>query len=134
MLKIIQDKEKNIIAYVWKADWSFDGLQFLTPDEEEFQLGVMKHEKGHHIRAHCHKNIKNKQVGTNEMIYIVEGKISVTLYAVNQKELETFVLNSGDLILAVGGGHSFDMLEDTKMFEVKQGPYKGVENDKVFLE
>ena len=42
-------------------------------------------------------------------------------------------LQSGDLILLCGGGHSFEMLEDTSMIEVKQGPYAG-EGDKARFE
>ena len=34
-------------------------------------------------------------------------------------------LHSGDPILLCGGGHSFEMLEETSMIEVKQGPFAG---------
>lgn len=43
------------------------------------------------------------------------------------------VLGPGDVILLCGGGHSFKMLEDSSMIEVKQGPYAG-ENDKTRFE
>ena len=33
------------------------------------------------------------------------------------------ILNKGDVILLVNGGHGFEMLEKTEMIEVKQGPY-----------
>jgi len=42
-------------------------------------------------------------------------------------------LESGDLILLCGGGHSFEMLEETTMIEVKQGPYAG-DQDKTRFE
>ena len=29
----------------------------------------------------------------------------------------------GDIVLLLGGAHGFRMLEDTVLFEVKQGPY-----------
>jgi hypothetical protein len=35
--------------------------------------------------------------------------------------------------LLAAGGHGFEMLEDTEMFEIKQGPYAG-ENDKTRFE
>ena len=35
------------------------------------------------------------------------------------------ILTAGDLILLCGGGHSFEMLEETSMIEVKQGPFAG---------
>jgi len=32
-------------------------------------------------------------------------------------------VSAGDVVLMVGGGHGFRMLEDTLFLEVKQGPY-----------
>jgi len=43
------------------------------------------------------------------------------------------VLNQGDVALLAYGGHGFEMLEDSEMIEVKQGPYVG-EMDKVRFE
>jgi len=34
-------------------------------------------------------------------------------------------LGPGDVILLATGGHGFQMLEETEMIEVKQGPYVG---------
>jgi hypothetical protein len=34
-------------------------------------------------------------------------------------------LEPGDLLLNLIGGHSFDMLEETTLLEIKQGPYAG---------
>jgi len=39
--------------------------------------------------------------------------------------LESRVLEAGDVILLIKGGHGFEVLEDLEMFEVKQGPYAG---------
>jgi hypothetical protein len=39
-------------------------------------------------------------------------------------------MNMGDTILLIAGGHGFDILEDSKIIEVKQGPYEGAEQDK----
>lgn len=40
------------------------------------------------------------------------------------------VIGKGDLIVLLSGGHGFEILEDTKFFEVKQGPFIGTDNDK----
>ena len=40
-----------------------------------------------------------------------------------KKYLMSKILNKGDVILLVNGGHGFEMLEKTEMIEVKQGPY-----------
>ena len=39
--------------------------------------------------------------------------------------MESEILRTGDIILLASGGHGFTMLEETEMFEVKQGPYAG---------
>jgi hypothetical protein len=39
----------------------------------------------------------------------------------------------GDTIFFVAGGHGFTMLEDSKIIEVKQGPYFGKDKDKLML-
>jgi len=41
-------------------------------------------------------------------------------------------LRTGDLMLMVGGGHGFRMLEDTVFLEVKQGPYIGIDEKERF--
>ena len=35
------------------------------------------------------------------------------------------MLEEGDVILLAGGGHGFEILEETVMIEIKQGPYAG---------
>jgi hypothetical protein len=49
----------------------------------------------------------------------------VNLYSSERKFIGSRDLEAGDLILLCGGGHSFEMLEETSMIEVKQGPYAG---------
>ena len=39
------------------------------------------------------------------------------------------MLFKGDVILLAYGGHGFEMMEQSEIIEVKQGPYAG-ENDK----
>ena len=47
------------------------------------------------------------------------------IYGDDQTLLASRQLETGDLVISVGGGHGFRMLEDTVLFEVKQGPYGG---------
>ena len=56
--------------------------------------------------------------------------MKVNLYASSKEYIGDRILYSGDLILLCGGGHSFEMLEETSMIEVKQGPFAG-DGDKI---
>ncbi len=54
-------------------------------------------------------------------------------YNDEQQYLESRVLEAGDVILLVTGGHGFEVLEEVEMIEVKQGHYVG-ERDKTRFE
>ncbi len=69
-----------------------------------------------------------------EVLHIEYGKVEVEFYESSGKKIGNAMLNSGDTILLLSGGHGFNILEDTKMIEVKQGPYYGVAEDKEYLE
>ncbi len=49
----------------------------------------------------------------------------VDFYDAGQAYLESRILQAGDVILLVSGGHGFEVLEELDMIEVKQGPYAG---------
>ena len=67
---------------------------------------------------------------TQEVLFLRRGKVKVELFSSDHQYLQTSILQSGDVILLCGGGHSFEMLEDSSIIEVKQGPYAG-DDDKV---
>jgi len=49
----------------------------------------------------------------------------VDFYDNEKNYLESRILVSGDVILLAFGGHGFEMMEDSEIIEVKQGPYAG---------
>ena len=76
----------------------------------------------------------NRQVlYTQEVLLIRCGCVRINLYSSDKKFITSRDLKAGDVILLCGGGHSFEMLEETSMIEVKQGPYAG-EQDKTRFE
>ena len=66
---------------------------------------------------------------TQEVLFVRKGKVKVTFYDEGQRESGSRIIEAGDVLMLVRGGHGFEMLEPTEMFEVKQGPYAGG-NDK----
>jgi len=70
---------------------------------------------------------------TQEVLFIKRGEVRVDFYDNNQKYLRSTILNTGDVILLADGGHGFEMIHDSEIIEVKQGPYCG-ERDKVRFE
>jgi hypothetical protein len=123
----------RMIAIIVYADYSGESTEFFTPDNFSQQLASIRRKKGEELQAHIHKPVPRNVKYTQETLFIKKGKIEIIFYDENQRYLDTRVLNTGDVVLLVSGGHAFKMLEDTQMIEVKQGPYAG-ENDKVHFE
>ena len=49
----------------------------------------------------------------------------VDFYKTDKTYYKSKILNTGDVILLSFGGHGFEMLEDSEIIEVKQGPFAG---------
>lgn len=130
MNQIKEIKKKNkLLAIVIKNDYESDGVNFLTPNEYSQQIAYMHHPAGKAIDAHVHNLVHRNVVMTQEVLFIKKGKLRVDFYDDYEDYLESMILEQGDTILLVSGGHGFKVIEEVEMIEVKQGPYAG-ENDK----
>jgi hypothetical protein len=119
----------QILAIIVNHGYSNKGITFFTPDDFSQQLAYINHPKGKIIDPHVHNIIKREILYTKEVLVIKKGKIRADFYTDDQEYICSRLLETGDIVLLATGGHGFEMLEDTEMFEVKQGPYAG-ENDK----
>ena len=128
---IINVKNENqLLAIIIKKSYSENGISFFTPNEFSQQLAFMKHFPGKIIEPHIH-NLVNREVQyTKEVLFIRKGKIRVDFFNDKKDYLFSHLLSTGDVILLSEGGHGFEILEETEMIEVKQGPYAG-ESDKI---
>jgi cupin fold WbuC family metalloprotein len=100
---------------------------FITKPESTQQVGYIVYPKGGRVQPHYHLPIERNFRGTSEVIFVISGSCLVRFYDQQQKERHSAVLKAGDAIIIGNCGHGFDMLEDTVLFEVKQGPYIGLE-------
>lgn len=130
-IKEIRKKDKRL-AIVIKNNYQSDGVNFLTPNEYSQQVAYMHHPTGKVIDAHVHNMVHRNVVMTQEVLLIKRGKLRVDFYDDYEDYLESIVLEAGDIILLVSGGHGFTVLEEVEMLEVKQGPYSGDADKKRF--
>jgi hypothetical protein len=131
-LEIISDNGQQLAIIVYN---NFDkaGIHFFTKNELSQQLAYMNHPKGKIIDPHVHNPVERVVSYTQEVLFIKEGKLKVDFYTNDQIYLHSRELNKGDVILLMTGGHGFEVLEDLKMFEVKQGPYAGDQDKTRFI-
>lgn len=121
----------KVLAYVVRTTVidNLDSTLFITPGTTSLQVGVSVHKAGSEIVRHEHLPIVREIFGTSEVVFVKEGKCIVDIYTSNRELVASPELSSGDVIVLIDGGHGFRMLENTNLFEVKQGPYAG-EKDK----
>lgn len=119
----------QIIAIIIRHNYLNNGITFFTPDDFSQQLAYMHHPKGKVIQPHVHNVVKREVLYTKEVLFIKKGKIRADFYTDDREYICSKILEAGDIILLAAGGHGFEIIDDTEMFEVKQGPYAG-ENDK----
>jgi len=123
----------KILAIIIRHNFQKEGIEFFTPPEFSQQLAYMKRPKNYVIAPHVHNPVQREVFYTKEVLFIKSGKVRVDFYDEDKNYLKSTILETGDVILLAYGGHGFEMLEDTEMIEVKQGPYAG-EMDKTRFE
>jgi len=121
----------TVIARVIRAsDWK-EGLSFYSKDNEFIQAGTWRYNAGKELLAHRHNPVERTATVTQEVVYVKHGRLAARIYGADRQLLETVELKAGDTLIALHGGHGYDILEDdTQVLEVKNGPYPGPERDR----
>jgi hypothetical protein len=119
----------SILAIIILDSFHRPGVNFFTPENFSQQVAYLRHPRGKVIEAHLHNPVHREVLVTQEVLHIKRGRVRVDFYDAQKLYLESRILHTGDTIILVSGGHGFEILDETEMIEVKQGPYLG-DNDK----
>ena len=130
MLKEIIYKKKLFALIIKESYQKNKGISFFTKNDANQQIGFMSHPKNYEIKPHKHQKRETKIFLTSEVIIIQKGKLRVDFYNDTTKYLFSVVLKKNQIIMLVHGAHGFKVLQDVKMLEIKQGPYK-LSKDKI---
>ena len=112
-------------AMVIRSSVKPDQTEFLTPGDAPFQLGFICYPEGHKIPPHRHLPVSRALESTSEVLLVRSGRVRVQFYDRDSLEVASTLLEPGDVLLHLQGGHGFEMLEDAVLLELKQGPYAG---------
>ena len=132
MIENVMHNEK-LLSVIIRKNYKANGIEFFTPDDFSQQLAYMHREKDYVIAPHVHNVVQRDVQLTQEVLVIKSGKVRVDYYDDDRNYIESRVLLEGDVILLASGGHGFEMLDDSEIIEIKQGPYTG-ELDKIRFE
>lgn len=110
------------------------GLEFFTGNDSFLQVGIHNKEAAVEVVPHAHRCEPFLVNRMEEVFFIVKGKVLVTMYDQNSGEvIKKITLNRGDTMVHFSQGHGLTFLKQTTLFEVKQGPFKGTKNSKIYF-
>ncbi|HLD88133.1 MAG TPA: hypothetical protein VI955_02280 [Candidatus Omnitrophota bacterium] len=116
--------EGKLWAVIIRAGQVPPGVHFFTPDDNSLQVGQQMRPKGTVIAPHAHCEVKTGRTGfLQEVLHIQQGRLKTIFYTHEGQRLTERVLEAGDTILLIRGGHGFEALDDVRMLEIKMGPY-----------
>lgn len=114
-----------LLGIILRHSYDRPGIHFITPGEFSQQLAYMRHPAGKIIEAHIHNPVPRAIKVTQEVLLIRRGRVRVDFYGTGRNHVTSRFLGTGDVIMLAAAGHGFEILEETEMIEVKQGPYIG---------
>lgn len=123
----------RVYAIIIPVSYENQGIEFHSKPTDSLQIGSMMWDANHHIQGHKHLSHPRSVEFSNEAIFITKGKVKINFLGELGEILMSRILRAGDVVLLLDGGHSFDIIEDARMIEIKQGPYVG-ESDKLRYE
>ena len=137
-MEIIKDNSGLELAQILSIkDYSLvNGFSFFSVPEESLQVGSILFKKGSAAEPHIHRS---KEVGTAypivELILILSGCAEIDIYDESKKLVSTVAVATGTIVLLKRGGHGFRFPQcDTRLLDVRCGPYTDKEHDKEMIE
>ena len=120
------------LTYIIRGGHLPDRTTFLTPPEFKQQVGYVAYPAGGEIARHTHRPLERRMIGTSEVLFVLKGHAWIDVYDDSHALIASRELIQGDVMLMVGGGHGFRIIEDTVFMEIKQGPYAGMDEKERF--
>ena len=126
----IMDGDSILAIVIRGEDWE-EGLSFVSSKEDYQQVGIWGYNKGKKLAPHIHLVVPREVLRTQEVIFVKDGRIRADIYTEKEEFLQSVELKKEDTIILLNGGHGYEILEDnTKVLEIKNGPYVGADRDR----
>lgn len=133
MIEIVEYNGIKYAEIIW-ADTRVEKTTFFSPAQSSFQFGLLAHSAGFSEPPHYHKPMTRSISDLQQMFIVQRGVVVVELYDDYGKPLREIEMRAGDAIVLIHGVHAIRVLEDMQCISVKQGPYLGEEQDKIFVD
>lgn len=134
--KEIKDGEV-LLAIIDSMKGFKDGLNFYGSKNDCIQVGAFRYNEGKVLRAHRHIDRPRTARKTQEILICLQGVCSVNIFNMRDNFVTGTFLTPGWFVILYEGGVKYRILEDdTRLIEIKNGPYDVVNDsdDRVLIE
>ena len=132
-MKEIKYKNRTAAILHSQSEWK-EGLDFLTPDVTFIQTGTWWYPSGKILKAHRHIINERTAERTQETVIVMNGSMRIDFYDDSNNIFQQEIVKTGDICIILTIGHGYQILENnTRIIEVKNGPFTSVEKDKELI-
>ena len=131
-VELISSSSGQALCYVIRGNTKPGQTTFITPPDAKQQVGFIVYPKGGVIARHIHRPLERHIIGMAEVLVVRSGHCQIDIYDDQESLVTVRDLYQNDVVLMVGGGHGLKIIEDTVLLEIKQGPYLGADDKKLF--
>ena len=135
-MELIYSKvEQGKLLHIINRLSDFEGRKDIVPPDNFIQCATLKMEKGKTFPPHKHiiKSRTYPEQIAQESWVVIKGRVKCVFYDIDDTIIATPVLCAGDASFTLYGGHTYEMLEDSIVYEMKTGFYEGQKLDKTFI-
>jgi hypothetical protein len=133
--KIYSRVNESLLLHLILDDLDFSDRLEIIQEDNFLQLATMSLLKGQEFAAHRHldKDVNFSKFHAQESWVVMSGAVAVTFFDIDDTEIETHIVEAGGVSITLRGGHSYKVIENSRVLEFKTGPYLGRDADKMFL-
>lgn len=136
MIKIYSKVNPDLLLHIIvRAEDFTEGRKDVVNPNDFLQCALLNMPAGKTFKPHKHiwKQGPRKYIAQESWI-VISGRVKCTLYDTDDTVIAEPVLGPGEASFTFEGGHTYEMLEQSRVLEYKNGPYQGQEKDKVFIQ
>jgi hypothetical protein len=135
MKKIYSRVNQSLLLHLILDELDFSDRLEIIHEDNFLQLASMSLLEGQEFAAHKHldKDVNFRKFHAQESWVVMSGAVAVTYFDIDDTEIETQIIETGGVSITLHGGHSYKVIENSRVLEFKTGPYLGRDADKIFL-
>lgn len=120
--EFVSDGKRNYCMII-RRNLSAAVTTFFSADPDLLQVGLVCRDAGDPIPRHFHVKNERRIGHTWEFLLVRKGSMTLTLFDDDKHPFAERLLEEGDAVLLMAGGHGFLPHDDLVLLEVKQGPF-----------